>query len=144
MQARKRLRAILSEIVAERRARGGGGDDLLGGLMRSRDDGTAGAVALLTDDQIADNVVGVLFAAQDTTASVLTWILKYLHDSPKLLEAVKVNATIINQSLSTRSRSSENDGELTTDAFFFPSCRSRARRRSRWRSTWPTRAGSGR
>uniref|UniRef100_A0A0E0QK75 (+)-abscisic acid 8'-hydroxylase n=1 Tax=Oryza rufipogon TaxID=4529 RepID=A0A0E0QK75_ORYRU len=99
IQARKRLRAILSEIVAERRARGGGGggggDDLLGGLMRSRDDGTAGAVALLTDDQIADNVVGVLFAAQDTTASVLTWILKYLHDSPKLLEAVKAEQMAI-------------------------------------------------
>jgi (+)-abscisic acid 8'-hydroxylase len=63
--------------------------------MRSRDDGTAGAVALLTDDQIADNVVGVLFAAQDTTASVLTWILKYLHDSPKLLEAVKAEQMAI-------------------------------------------------
>lgn len=44
----------------------------------------------LTEDQIADNIIGVLFAAQDTTASVLTWILKYLHDDQKLLEAVKV------------------------------------------------------
>lgn len=85
IQARKRLRAILSEVVAERRARGDPGGDLLGDLMGSRDDsGTA-----LTDDQISDNVIGVLFAAQDTTASVLTWILKYLHDYPKLLEAVK-------------------------------------------------------
>ena len=46
----------------------------------------------LADDQVADNVIGVLFAAQDTTASVLTWILKFLHDNPKLLEAVKVRA----------------------------------------------------
>lgn len=45
---------------------------------------------ILTDEEIADNVIGVLFAAQDTTASVLTWILKYLHDDQKLLEAVKV------------------------------------------------------
>lgn len=44
----------------------------------------------LTEDQIADNVIGVLFAAQDTTASALTWILKYLYDDQKLLEAVKV------------------------------------------------------
>lgn len=44
----------------------------------------------LTDEEIADNIIGVLFAAQDTTASVLTWILKYLHDDQKLLEAVKV------------------------------------------------------
>lgn len=49
----------------------------------------------LTDDQIADNILGVLFAAQDTTASVMTWILKYLHDEPKLLEAVKVYITVL-------------------------------------------------
>uniref|UniRef100_A0ACD5ZUD1 Uncharacterized protein n=1 Tax=Avena sativa TaxID=4498 RepID=A0ACD5ZUD1_AVESA len=87
VQARKRLREILGEIVADRRARGDQDrTDLLGSLMRTQSDGTAAA---LTDDQIADNVIGVLFAAQDTTASVLTWILKYLRDYPKLLEAVK-------------------------------------------------------
>ena len=48
---------------------------------------------ILTEDQIADNIIGVLFAAQDTTASVLTWILKYLHDDQKLLEAVKVRSS---------------------------------------------------
>jgi (+)-abscisic acid 8'-hydroxylase len=89
-QARKRLRAILNEIVADRRARGDQGGDLLGGLMRARDGSGAAA---LTDDQIADNVIGVLFAAQDTTASVLTWILKYLRDHPKLLQAVKVRTS---------------------------------------------------
>nr|GMD96325.1 abscisic acid 8'-hydroxylase 4-like [Ipomoea batatas] len=49
----------------------------------------------LNDDQIADNIIGVLFAAQDTTASVLTWILKYLHDNPKLLQAVKAEQKAI-------------------------------------------------
>uniref|UniRef100_A0A0A9DWV6 Uncharacterized protein n=1 Tax=Arundo donax TaxID=35708 RepID=A0A0A9DWV6_ARUDO len=85
VQARKRLGAILRDIMAERRAKGDLGSDLLGTLMQSRGDGGEA----LTDDQVADNVIGVLFAAQDTTASVLTWILKYLHDNPKLLKAVK-------------------------------------------------------
>ncbi|KAL6859098.1 hypothetical protein ACP4OV_018100 [Aristida adscensionis] len=85
IQARERLREILAHIVAERRAQSDLGRDLLGSLMRSRD----GAGAPLSDDEVADNVIGVLFAAQDTTASVLTWILKYLNDNPKLLEAVK-------------------------------------------------------
>ncbi|KAI3712251.1 hypothetical protein L1987_70802 [Smallanthus sonchifolius] len=44
---------------------------------------------ILSEEQIADNIIGVLFAAQDTTASVLTWILKYLSDDPKLLDAVR-------------------------------------------------------
>lgn len=61
--------------------------DLLGHLLNFKDE----KVQTLTEDQIADNIIGVLFAAQDTTASVLTWILKYLHDGQKLLEAVKVS-----------------------------------------------------
>lgn len=44
----------------------------------------------LTDSQIADNIIGVIFAAHDTTASVLTWVLKYLNDNRDLLEAVTV------------------------------------------------------
>jgi len=93
MQARRRLGAILSGILADRRARRshdqGDDDDLLNTLMRYRDD----SGAALSDDQVADNVIGVLFAAQDTTASVLTWILKFLHDNPKLLDAVKVRSS---------------------------------------------------
>jgi (+)-abscisic acid 8'-hydroxylase len=91
MQARKRLREILGEIMADRRARGdqqGSGGDILGGLMRA---------AALTDDQVADNVIGVLFAAQDTTASMLTWIVKYLHDHPKLLEDVRAEQAAIRE-----------------------------------------------
>jgi cytochrome P450 len=53
--------------------------------------------ALLTDEQVADNVIGVLFAAQDTTASVLTWIVKYLHDHPKLLDAVRAEQAAIRE-----------------------------------------------
>lgn len=45
----------------------------------------------LSDSQIADNIIGVIFAAHDTTASVLTWVLKYLHDNNDVLEAVTVS-----------------------------------------------------
>ena len=78
--------------MRERRERGEPGTDLLGCLMQSQQGGGDGAAPLLSDEQVADNIIGVLFAAQDTTASVLTWILKFLHDNPKLLEAVKVRA----------------------------------------------------
>ena len=60
--------------------------DLVGHLLNFRDENGEN----LSEDQIADNIIGVLFAAQDTTATVLTWILKYLHDNFKLFEAVKV------------------------------------------------------
>lgn len=87
MKARKRLARVISEIICDRKEKRLLDKDLLGHLLNFKDKrGQA-----LAEDQIADNIIGVLFAAQDTTASVLTWIVKYLHDDHKLLEAVKVN-----------------------------------------------------
>lgn len=87
VQARAELRRILSEIIAARREKRLPEKDLLGCLLDSNDGDTA-----LTDDCVADNIIGVLFAAQDTTASAMTWIVKYLHDNPKLLQLLKVRA----------------------------------------------------
>ncbi|XP_014505768.1 abscisic acid 8'-hydroxylase 4 [Vigna radiata var. radiata] len=83
--ARRRIREIISDIISKRKEQRLVDKDLLGHLLNYKDEKGQSA----SDDQIADNVIGVLFAAQDTTASVLTWILKYLHDDQKLLEAVK-------------------------------------------------------
>lgn len=58
-------------------------------LLNSRQQKSANNYQL-TDSQIADNIIGVIFAAHDTTASVLTWVLKYLHDNEDLLEDVTV------------------------------------------------------
>ncbi|MBA0846194.1 hypothetical protein Goarm_022617, partial [Gossypium armourianum] len=91
LQARKRLSKILSDIISERKEKKLLEKDLLGCLLNSKDE--KGQV--LTDDKIADNIIGTLFAAQDTTASVMTWIVKYLHDNPKLLEAVKAEQKAI-------------------------------------------------
>lgn len=86
MKARRRLNEIISELISKWKEQRLVGNDLLGHMLNYKDE--KGQV--LSDDQIADNIIGVLFAAQDTTASVLTWILKFLHDDQKLLEAVKV------------------------------------------------------
>ncbi|EXC19771.1 Abscisic acid 8'-hydroxylase 3 [Morus notabilis] len=101
--ARKRLSKILSDIISERKEKKLNEKDLLGCLLNSKDD--KGEV--LTGEQIADNIIGVLFAAQDTTASVMTWIVKYLHDEPKLLEAVKAEQEEI------RRKNEENNQPLT-------------------------------
>ncbi|KAL8116237.1 hypothetical protein AgCh_022659 [Apium graveolens] len=84
-RARKRITQIVSEIISERKNNKSLQKDLLGHLLNYTDDNGQ----TLTEDQIADNIIGVLFAARDTTASAMTWILKYLHDDRKLLEAVK-------------------------------------------------------
>lgn len=84
LMARRRLSQILEEIISERKEKKSLENDLMEHLLNFRND----KGQTLSDDQIADNIIGILFAAQDTTASALTWIIKYLHDQPKLLLAV--------------------------------------------------------
>ena len=86
LKARKRIGQILFEIIRVRKEKNSVQNDFLGSLLNFKDE----KGEILRDDQILDNIIGVLFAAQDTTASILTWILKYIHDDPKLLEAIKV------------------------------------------------------
>lgn len=82
MKARKQLGEIVAKILASRRESKVQANDLLASFMEDRES--------LTDAQIADNIIGVIFAARDTTASVLTWIVKYLGEYPGVLQAVRV------------------------------------------------------
>ncbi|XP_027088675.2 abscisic acid 8'-hydroxylase 2 isoform X2 [Coffea arabica] len=85
MKARKVLTETLKTLIWRRRSESGKhGGGLLEMFLRAKDH----KFNRLTDSQIADNIIGVIFAAHDTTASVLTWVLKYLHDHPHLLQAV--------------------------------------------------------
>ncbi|KAL8541387.1 hypothetical protein ACS0TY_002592 [Phlomoides rotata] len=86
LMARRRLSGILEEIISERKEKKMLENDLLGYLLNFKNEDKG---STLSDHQIADNIIGVLFAAQDTTASALTWMLKYLYDHPKVLQAVK-------------------------------------------------------
>ncbi|KAE8664674.1 Abscisic acid 8'-hydroxylase 1 [Hibiscus syriacus] len=91
MKARKLLNETLRRLIKERREtekQSGGGGGLLGVLLGEKNHQKADQLSRLSDSQIADNVIGVIFAAHDTTASVLTWLLKYLHDNGELHEAV--------------------------------------------------------
>ncbi|KAL5709556.1 (+)-abscisic acid 8'-hydroxylase [Ranunculus cassubicifolius] len=80
MKARKLIDEKLRRSIHKRRVCMKPNRGLLGVLLSSND--------ILTDQQIVDNILGLIFAARDTTASVMTWIIKYLHDCTELLDAV--------------------------------------------------------
>ncbi|XP_071726667.1 abscisic acid 8'-hydroxylase 2-like isoform X2 [Rutidosis leptorrhynchoides] len=86
MKARKRLNEKLRKMIEKRKKSGENGEGLLGALLSIEEEERR--KMKLSESQIADNIIGVIFAAHDTTASVLTWLLKYLHDNPHLLHAV--------------------------------------------------------
>ncbi|MED6217452.1 hypothetical protein PIB30_017895 [Stylosanthes scabra] len=78
IKARKVLNESIGRLIKRRKGSGRIGGGLLGELLEAK----------LSDSQVSDNLIGVIFAAHDTTATALTWLLKYLHDNPNLLEAV--------------------------------------------------------
>ncbi|XP_039001393.1 abscisic acid 8'-hydroxylase CYP707A2-like [Hibiscus syriacus] len=80
MKARNEIARILAEIISTRRQMKPDCNDLLQSFMSDKEG--------LTDEQIADNIIGVIFAARDTTASALTWIIKYLGENPSVLQAI--------------------------------------------------------
>ena len=74
--AQDAVRGVCDELIAERRALGAMGDDLLSLLIAARDGGEA-----LDDAEIRDQVLIFLLAGHDTTAIALTFALHLLgHD----------------------------------------------------------------
>jgi len=73
------LDAIVYRLIAQRRAAGAGGADLLSLLLSVRDEDTGETMA---DGQIRDEAVTVLLAGHETTASALAWAFHLLAQHP--------------------------------------------------------------
>jgi cytochrome P450 len=81
--AAKRLDAIIYAELNRRRASGDYGDDLLGLLLETQD----GDGLLLTDRNIRDEVMTLLFAGHDTTTSTVAFLFYELGRHPELVDA---------------------------------------------------------
>ena len=62
------LNAVIAEMIAERRATGAGGNDLLSLLLRANEDGVA-----MSDEQVRDEALTLFLAGHETTSIALTW-----------------------------------------------------------------------
>jgi cytochrome P450 len=83
LAALKRLRQLVRDIVAQRRAEGGDRGDLLSMLFAARDeDGDS-----LSDEDICDESLTLLMAGHDTTASTVTWAFYLLAQNPDVQTA---------------------------------------------------------
>jgi len=69
-RARRTLFDVVDAIIAERRARGGDGEDLLALFMHARDEDSG---ERMNDAQLRDEVVTMLLAGHETTSVALTW-----------------------------------------------------------------------
>ena len=62
------LNRVIAEMIAERRAAGATGGDLLSLLLRAREGGAG-----MTDEQVRDEALTLFLAGHETTAIALTW-----------------------------------------------------------------------
>jgi cytochrome P450 len=76
-RARKYLDKVIYEMIRERRAAGGSGDDLLSMLISASEDG-----GRLSDRQVRDHALTFLLAGHETTATALTWTWYLISQNP--------------------------------------------------------------
>jgi cytochrome P450 len=80
--ARRRLDALIYQMIADRRASGDHGD-LLSMLIASVDEGGA-----MSDEQVRDEAMTLLLAGHETTANALTWTFYLLSEHPAVETAL--------------------------------------------------------
>ena len=79
---RDRVDELLFELVEERRADGGGGDDVLAMLLEARhEDGSP-----MSREELRDELMTLLVAGHETTASQLAWTFERLSREPAVLD----------------------------------------------------------
>jgi cytochrome P450 len=72
------LNRVIAEMIAERRAAGATGDDLLSLLLRAHEDGAG-----MSDEQVRDEALTLFLAGHETTAIALTWTWWLLSRNPE-------------------------------------------------------------
>lgn len=82
-QAAFRLRKVIDEVIAACQESGEETNDLLGLLLAARDADTGQG---LTDRELRDELVAIMFAGTETTASTLSWLFHELAQRPDVEE----------------------------------------------------------
>jgi cytochrome P450 len=78
--------AMLQQMIEDRRSSGCADDDMLDVLL-SGDEGTR---AKLTDEQIIDLLITLIYSGYETVSTTTMMVVKYLSDNLKALEQIRV------------------------------------------------------
>ena len=84
--AMRTLRAVVNEIVTQRRQRNADTGDLLSMLLLARDEDTGDG---MTDQQIQDEVMTLLIAGHETTTDTLSWVWYLLSSYPMVADKLR-------------------------------------------------------
>jgi cytochrome P450 family 135 len=91
LNARAAIDAILHDEIAHRQAQTTHGDDILSMLVQARDeDGQP-----LTPNELRDELMTLLIAGHETTASALSWTFALLHHRPDLIAQARTDDALL-------------------------------------------------
>lgn len=82
-KARERLDRIILRVIAEKRASGAGGGDLVSMLLAARDPENPSEPGM-SDQQIRDEAMTIFLAGHETTANAMAWTWHLLADAPEV------------------------------------------------------------
>ncbi|CAD5165634.1 cytochrome P450 85A-like [Musa acuminata AAA Group] len=99
MQARRSVVSMLEKLMEERRASPSSQLDMLDSLLRPDDP----AKPKLSDEQIIDLILTLIYSGFETVSTTTMMSVKYLHDDPKVLEELR------NEHFAIRKKKSAND-----------------------------------
>ncbi|KAI4968919.1 hypothetical protein ZWY2020_046249 [Hordeum vulgare] len=85
-QARTKLVSMLEQMIAERRSSGEAHDDMLDALLRSGDDGTREKIS---DEQIIDLLIALIYSGYETMSTTSMMAVKYLSEHPRALQELR-------------------------------------------------------
>ncbi|XP_037481815.1 cytochrome P450 85A1-like [Triticum dicoccoides] len=86
LQARKKFVSMLEKMIAERRSSIQAHGDMLEALLRSGDDGTR---EKLSDEQIIDLIITIIYDGYETMSMTSMMAVKYLSDHPQALQELR-------------------------------------------------------
>lgn len=86
LQARINILNMLRGLIEERRASQETHQDMLGCLMRREENRYK-----LTDEEIIDQIITILYSGYETVSTTSMMAIKYLHDHPKVLQELRVS-----------------------------------------------------
>lgn len=88
-----KIKDILKEIIACRKAENGSHNDLLDMLLSSRHEDTG---EIMTEEHVMDEIHVLLFAGHETTANTLSWLLYLIATHPEVMKKLKLAIETVN------------------------------------------------
>ena len=83
---RERLRATIDRLIADHRGAPGDRQDLLSMLLDARDEDTGSP---MSPEQIRDEVMAMMLAGSETTASTIGWVCQLLGEHPQVQDRLR-------------------------------------------------------